>query len=174
MQENLYTPDCIRTFSGRYVNVFEPSQEMICIEDIAHSLSMQCRFAGHLKRFYSVADHCVNVAYLGNSKFWLGGLLHDASEAYLMDIPSPIKKKLPDYQKIEANLMCCIAAKFGFEYPLNSEIKKYDKELLELEWRQLVLNDKGVGLPISKNQTEAKIRFMDAFKRYEVLKEIFN
>ena len=48
MKENLYTKDCIRTFTGIYMNVFNPTSEMICIEDIAHSLSLQCRFAGHL------------------------------------------------------------------------------------------------------------------------------
>ena len=51
-EENLYTPNCIRTFTGIYVNVFEPTPEMICIEDIAHALSNQCRFSGHLPTFY--------------------------------------------------------------------------------------------------------------------------
>lgn len=59
MTESLYTPNCIRTFTGIYMNVFDPTDEMICIEDIANALSHQCRFAGHLPNFYSVAQHSV-------------------------------------------------------------------------------------------------------------------
>ena len=56
MKENLYTPNCIRTFTGLYMNVFNPKPDMICIEDIAHALSQQPRFGGHLPRMYSVAQ----------------------------------------------------------------------------------------------------------------------
>lgn len=127
----LYTPDCIRTYTGKFINVFEPTPDMIDIEDIAHSLSMQCRFGGHLKQFYSVAQHCLTASYYEKS---LDMLLHDASEAYLLDIPSPIKKRLPDYKKIEDNLMLCIADKFGFEYPLRKEVKEIDVAMLQFEW----------------------------------------
>jgi len=91
--ENLFTPNCIRTFTGKYVNVFEPTLEMICIEDIAHALSMQCRFGGHLPYFYSVAQHSINCSFLVDTPcLKLEVLMHDASEAYLLGIPSPIKK----------------------------------------------------------------------------------
>jgi len=101
MLNTLYTPDCIRTYTGRFVNVFQPTPEMICIEDIAHSLSNQCRFGGHLAQFYSVAQHSINCAGLVSSAHTKAALLHDSSEAYLMDIPSPIKAKMPEYKKIE-------------------------------------------------------------------------
>lgn len=111
--ENLYTPDCIRTFTGIYMNVFEPTPEMICIEDIAHSLSMQCRFGGHLPEFYSVAEHSWHCSLMVANEHKLAALLHDASEAYLLDIPRPIKHRLNNYKKIEDNLMNIIAKNLG-------------------------------------------------------------
>lgn len=138
--ENLFTPDCIRTYSGIYMNVFEPTLEMICIEDIAHALSQQCRFGGHLHQFYSVAQHsayCCSLVEGDGHK--LAALLHDASEAYLLDIPRPIKKKLENYKEIEDKLMILIAQKFGFEYPLHECVKKVDEQMLQIEWDTLML-----------------------------------
>lgn len=139
--ENLYAIDCIRTYTGIYMNVFEPTPEMISIEDIAHSLSMQCRFGGHLPFFYSVAQHSLVVSKYVSKENKLAALLHDASEAYLMDIPRPIKMRLPDYKDIEDNLMKKIAEKFGFEYPLCDEIKKADDAVLQLEWDILMIGE---------------------------------
>lgn len=138
--ENLYTPDSIRTFTGIYINVFEPTLEMICIEDIAHSLANQCRFAGHLPVFYSVAQHCIKASNLADKAYKLQALLHDASEAYLLDMPSPIKKRLPDYKKIENNLMTLIAEKFGFKFPLHEKVKEIDNYMLQWEWHTLMLD----------------------------------
>jgi hypothetical protein len=137
--ENLYTPDCIRTYTGIYMNVFEPTLDMICIEDIAHSLSMQCRFAGHLNYFYSIAQHSIMVARYVSKENKLAALLHDASEAYLLDIPRPIKVRMPEYKAIEDNLMKKIAEKFDFEYPLCLEIKEADDRELKYEWETLML-----------------------------------
>ena len=138
--ENLYTTDCIRTFTGLYINVFSPTPEMICIEDIAHGLSNQCRFAGHLNKFYSVAQHSWHCYTLVSDEHKLAALLHDASEAYLCDMPKPIKKNLPDYCKIEDNLMKVISKKFGFEYPSSKEVKEADKTMLIVEWEKLMIN----------------------------------
>jgi len=137
--ENLYTPDCIRTRSGIYMNVFDPTPKMICIEDIAHALSNQCRFAGHLPVFYSVAQHCVVMANKMHQSHKLAALLHDASEAYLLDIPSPIKKRLSNYKEIENGLMILIAEKFGFIYPLHEKVKEVDNYMLQWEWSTLML-----------------------------------
>ncbi len=65
--------------------------------------------------------------------------MHDASEAYLLDIPRPIKNKLSNYKEIEDNLMSLIASKFGFEYPLFPEVKAIDDLMLQREWDQLML-----------------------------------
>lgn len=170
-KENLYTPDSIRTYTGLYMNVFEPTLDMICIEDIAHSLSYQCRFGGHLPTFYSVAQHSLNCMYLtDDTQLKMAALLHDASEAYLLDIPSPIKKRLPNYKEIEDRLMNLIAEKFGFVYPLQEEIKKIDKIMLELEWDNLMLKKSTYSFNIY-SEHETKNTFMRAFNFCNTLTE---
>lgn len=147
-EENLYTKDCIRTASGLYMNVFEPTSEMVCIEDIAHSLTFQCRFGGHLPSFYSVAQHSLNCSYLiENPELKLAALMHDASEAYLLDIPRPIKQRLDNYKEIENVLMKVIAEKFGFAWPLHEDVKKVDELMLQTEWDCLMLRNKPWELP---------------------------
>lgn len=136
--ENLYTKDCIRTYSGKYMNIFEPTEDMICIVDIAHALSMQTRFGGHLPVFYSVAQHSVKTSWLSKSdKF--AALMHDASEAYLLDLPRPIKIRMPIYKEIEHNLMLLIAKKFDFNYPLSKDVKEADEAILQQEWDTIML-----------------------------------
>lgn len=137
--------DTIRTFTGKNIDVFNPDPEMICIEDIAHALAQTPRFGGHLPYFYSVAHHSVTCAnkfkaLYGNKKEdILAALMHDASEAYLTDIPRPIKKKLPEYKKIEDVLMKVISEKFGFQYPLSSSVKDVDDLILRWEWKDLMI-----------------------------------
>lgn len=133
---------CIRTNSGLFINVFEPTKDVISIEDIAHALASIPRFGGHLNRHYSVAQHSVmcmmKLASLEDKK---AALMHDASEAYLGDIPTPIKARLPEYKECEHNLMLMIADKFGFQYPLNEAVKEVDARMLQIEWETLVLED---------------------------------
>lgn len=133
----LYAGDTILTFSGHYLNVFDPDPDHICIEDIAHGLSHVPRFAGQTAKFLSVAEHSFNVCSMVPYQLMLEGLLHDASEAYLMDIPKPIKQHLPDYIQLEDNLMKAIADKFGFAYPISPEVKAADKLRLEYEHHHL-------------------------------------
>lgn len=141
-------PGVIRTFTGKMINVFEPDPDLICIEDIAHALSNLCRFGGHTRRFYSVAEHSLRVAAIVPEKHKIAGLLHDASEAYLVDLPSPIKYFIPKYQEYEQNLMLAIAEKFGFDYPLHSEVVRADRQLLEVEWGEMMVKN-----PIFRNKT---------------------
>lgn len=166
MAENLYTPNCIRTVSGIYMNVFEPTPEMICIEDIAHALSMQCRFGGHLPTFYSVAQHSLNCSYLiEDEKLKLPALLHDAGEAYLIDVPRPVKRGLTNYKEIEDRLMRVIADKFGFEYPLHPDVKEVDEQMLQTEWNHLMLGNDPYKLPTTDIAQTAK-KFINTFKFY--------
>lgn len=164
--ENLYTPDCIRTYTGLYMNVFEPTSEMIDITDIAHALSYQCRFGGHLPKFYSVAQHCLNCSYLiGNPELKLAALLHDASEAYLLDIPRPIKNRLANYKEIENGLMKVIAEEFGFVWPLQKEIKVIDEAMLQTEWDCLMLGNDSHKLQ-TKDEWETQDTFVKMFSYY--------
>ncbi|MFA5153263.1 MAG: metal-dependent phosphohydrolase [Clostridia bacterium] len=157
----------IRTFTGKWINVFDPDPETIDIKDIAHSLSFQCRFGGQLPQFYSVAQHsiwCYQEAYKMNlkPKECLAALMHDASEAYLIDVPRPIKYKLNEYKVIEDSLMKTIAIIFNFDYPLSKDVKNIDEIALHTEWNFLMLG-KSERIHIY-SQEYAEQYFLDIFK----------
>lgn len=118
--------DWQQTYTGRQFWPLDPRVEDICVEDIAHALSMQCRFGGHCRVFYSVAEHSVRVSrlveewnvregYSGNWRYTrcLSALLHDASEAYLVDVPRPIKPRLVGYKDIERGVMRAVERWIG-------------------------------------------------------------
>lgn len=152
--ENLYTTDCIRTFTGKYVNIFDPKPEMFCIEDIAHSLSQEPRFGGHLKHFYSVGQHCLKCVESIETELKFDMLMHDCSEAYLKYFPRPIKNRMPEYKKIENDLMIFLSKIFGFAYPLNERVKKVDEIILGIEWDRCML--KGYNYPEKMQWVEGK------------------
>ena len=104
--------------------------------DIAHALSMQCRFNGH-SQFYSVAEHSMVVASLVPHQFRLEALLHDAAEAYLGDIVSPLKALLPDYQALETKVDQAIRAKYCLPSEHTPEVTAADKQALILEFRHV-------------------------------------
>lgn len=123
----------IATATGAEFDVLDPDPANVRLHDIAHALSRQCRYAGHCRQFYSVAEHCVHVArFLGRSHPQLGlaALLHDASEAYLVDIPRPIKKAMPQYRDIEDRLMMAIGERYGFTWPMDARIVEIDNRIL--------------------------------------------
>jgi len=94
--------DWIQTFGGRAFWPLDPRPEDVAIGDIAHALAHLCRYGGHTRRFYSVAEHSVLMARAVSPKHRLWALLHDASEAYLVDLPRPIKRAIPQYRTAEA------------------------------------------------------------------------
>lgn len=129
----------IQLHSGRKFVPAAPRAEDILIEDIAHSLSMQCRFSGHVKEFYSVAQHSVLVSYLcGEHALW--GLMHDASEAYLVDLPRPIKRMagFEEYRNVEAKVMEVICRKFNLDPVEPAIVKQADNIMLSTEARDLM------------------------------------
>lgn len=128
--------DFVETRSGKRVSVQNPQPDQFDIKDIAYALSNTCRFNGHCAGFYSVAEHSVAVALRLPRERRLAGLLHDATEAYLGDIPSPIKQFLPDYKAIEAKFERTIADKFGVEW--GNDIKEADVDALFTEAHFLI------------------------------------
>lgn len=103
----------ILTLSGKKFDYINSTIDDIDIEDIAGALSNICRFAGHLSEFYSVAQHSVLCSQLVEPEFAFEALMHDAAEAYCLDIPAPLKALLPDYRLIETRTDHLIRLKFG-------------------------------------------------------------
>lgn len=133
--------DWIQTFTGKIFYPLDPRVEEIDIRDIAHSLSLQCRFAGHIREFYSVAEHSVRVARECPPEDQLWALLHDASEAYLVDLPRPIKRFCEMgrlYREAEDRLMHCICERFSLPLEQPPSVKRLDTVLLVTEKRDLM------------------------------------
>jgi hypothetical protein len=129
----------IQTFSGKKFSPLAPRAADIDIVDIAHSLSMQCRFNGHCRTFYSVAEHAVRVSRVPRSRehqFW--GLLHDAAEAYVGDLPRPVKAQVPRFSEVEDRLLEVIVLHFGLAWPMPEEVRLADDTLLMTECRDLM------------------------------------
>jgi hypothetical protein len=123
------TESSITTYTGKYFDILNPEVYEFDINEIAVALSNLCRYTGHVNRFYSVAEHSVLVSRLVPSDLALTGLLHDASEAYLGDVSSPLKKLLPEYKAIEERVERAIADYFSIPFPYPEEIKKADKRM---------------------------------------------
>lgn len=133
--------DWIQVFTGGQFWPLDPRPDEIHIEDIAHSLSLQCRFAGHTLVHYSVGEHSYLLSTLCSPDNALWGLLHDAAEAYLVDLPRPIKRfsRLgEEYRTIEARLMVCICECFGLPAVCPAEVKELDNLMLQWEQRDLM------------------------------------
>jgi hypothetical protein len=129
----------IRTFTGQSIDLLDPDPSAITIEDIAHGLAQTCRFSGQCPRFYSVAEHAIRVSYMVPEREGLAALLHDASEAYLSDLVSPVKALggLSGYRALEARLMDVIYQRFGVVVPFGvvipETVQRADAEIVELE-----------------------------------------
>lgn len=130
--------DFIQLYSGIDFYFQDPKAEDILVEDIAHTLSLLCRFGGHCKKFYSVAEHCVRASHLVAPEHAFEALMHDASEAYLVDMPRPIKNVLPGYRDLENKLDLTIREKFGLPMAMSPQVKWVDDVMLATERRDLM------------------------------------
>ena len=133
------TKSCISVYDGEYFDLLEPDRSVYSVETIAHALAHLCRYTGHVNRFYSVAEHSVLVSLAVPKKFALEGLFHDASEAFLGDVSSPLKKLLPEYKVIEERVMSSIATRFNLSpWKLHSlEVHQADKRLYHAERQEI-------------------------------------
>jgi hypothetical protein len=132
--------DWLQTFTGQKVYPLHLRPKDIRIEDIAHALAAQCRFAGHTKSHYSVAQHSYLVAANCKPADALWGLLHDASEAYLTDIPRPLKRRreFAWYRKAEDRAMAAICQAFELQLEQPEAVSVADKRMLATESRDVM------------------------------------
>lgn len=172
----------LTTISGRKVDYENPDPNEIYIEDIAHGLAHTCRYAGQVPYHYSVAQHSLLVAQLvwmmsGSEVAALGGLMHDASEAYIVDIPAPLKhlECMAGYRAVEERLMRVISEKYRF-WAGSPIVHIADKMAYKME-RDGIFHHKDVDKEKVKVMKAeflhgpwdpgfAKMKFMDAFKLY--------
>lgn len=130
--------DWMQTFTGGRFYPLDPRPEDMHPEDIAHALSLLCRYGGHVDRFYSVAEHCVLMSRAVPPEHALAALLHDATEAYVVDVPRPLKRYLPEYRAIEDRVWRAIAARFGISVVLPAQVIEADSRILLTERRVLM------------------------------------
>lgn len=132
----------LQSYSGRVVDLVDVDRNRYSTRDIAVQLSCQPRFNGATARFYSVLEHTLTGYHLyfdngdeGLRSLALAWLLHDAAEAYLGDMPTPLKEMCPGYREVEERLARSIYEYFGADFSLwkSSLIKEIDLELLVLE-----------------------------------------
>jgi len=141
------TMSWIQTFTGRQFYPLTPRPADVDIRDIAHALAFKCRFCGHARVFYSIAEHSVRVSHVVPETLALAGLLHDAAEAYLADVSRPVKHALwvrtgsgsdESFDALEARVLVAICAGLGVppvDYVL---VAPADNILLATELRDLM------------------------------------
>lgn len=178
--------DWIQTASKRKFWPLDPRPEDIYLYDIAHALSNVTRFAGHCTEFYSVAQHSIYVADMvealyGDKNLSLWGLLHDAAEAYIGDMPRPLKHSddwAAPFREAEDRLEKAVAERFMLTPDLHPvEVERADRALLVTEMRDIMGGPnldrvlKGYGgvrpLPFKIrpwSPGEAKERFFDKYE----------
>jgi len=129
----------IKVYAGHYIDLKNPNPVEIDIRTIAASLSKMCRYGCHCPKFYSVAEHCIHAVELAVRDGFMGDalravFLHDASEAYLGDIPAPLKKLLPYYSVLEHKMEDAIASRFKVNFlKWHPVIKGFDMEMRKAE-----------------------------------------
>lgn len=139
----------IMTFSGLHYSLDNPQPDQVTLTDIAHHLSQICRYTGATKFFYSVAQHCL----LGAGKMQEDGLsarlqllfmMHDAPEAYYMDVNKPLKELLGEvYERLESKGMQVVWEAFKIDPPTEEEwaiVAKYDVYMFQNEISRLMPN----------------------------------
>ena len=162
------------TYSGKSIDVFDPDPASIDPSDIARALSMQCRYGGHVKFHYSVAQHSVLLSDAVPIELRKAALIHDGAEAYLPDLPRPVKDRAPEYQEMDERLTRAVFERFGVPYTLMRDLKWYDVSICVDEMPTLIgypdpelLNNgyRSLGVPIHPwSPADAETRFLSRFK----------
>jgi len=146
MMTDEYEGAWITTYTGKRFHFLDPQPEEIDIIDIAHHLSLLCRFTGACREFYSVAEHSIRVADILPRELKLAGLLHDAAESYTNDISRPVKYS-HKLEETEALISVAIGKKFNVELS-HPKIKEADNIMIATEAKDLMDNmDRWAELP---------------------------
>jgi hypothetical protein len=161
----------VQVWSGKRFYPLDPRPEEVNIMDIAHALAMKCRYGGHCSEFYSLAEHSVLMSQKASPENALWALLHDAGEAYLADVPRPVKPNLPGWKTLEADVMAAVCTKFGLPLAEPAEVKALDTAILRDEKERLMRGGEdwdwlppGLGVKIEcLPPFEAKHAFMRRF-----------
>ncbi len=143
------------------------------IKDFAAPLSRICRFGGHVKAFYSVAQHSVLCAQNVPEEFRFEALMHDAHEAFVGDMPKPLKMILPDYEKAENLARADLCSKFALPVAMSPEVKTVDERMLVTEMRDLMMEYPGNYSRQFREPFEFKIEPMEPAQAYAAFIEVF-
>ena len=163
----------IQTYTGARFWPLDPRPEEVSITDIAASLSNTCRYSGHTRGFYSVAQHSVLVSRHVKPQNALWGLLHDAGEAYLFDAVRPIKGHIRDIRDIEDRIMRAVCDRFNLPHEMPGDVRQIDEAILTDEKRCLMapceydwgLSHPGIHIDIKPmSPGDAREMFLDRFK----------
>lgn len=165
----------ITTYTGKHFDPTHPDINLIDIKDIAHALSLTCRGNGHVQTFFSVAQHCINCALEAkerhySSRIILACLIHDASEAYMSDVPRPFKKELQDYIEAEEKLLDLIYINFLGSTLSKEEqllVKQIDDDMLYYDLKYL-LNETS-----DKNEPHIHINLNYEFIPFKQIEETY-
>lgn len=160
--------DCITTYTKKQFNTFDPQEETICIEDIAHALSMMTRANGHFPEFFSVGQHCIQCCREAIARNYvpqtaLACLLHDGSEAYLADVTRPVKKNMTMYLQIEEQLQNMIYHKLLGYLPVGEEaelVGNIDDACLYYEFDHFMGEKLAEEEPVMMSEPDYKVRPM--------------
>lgn len=166
----------VQTYSGVPFYPLAPSLGAIQIDDIAHALSMLCRYGGHTRRFYSVAEHSVILSHAVAPENARWALMHDATEAYIGDMVWPLKEEIPQFKEVEEVLMSAICTRFGLPQIQPPQVVEYDRRIViderdmllapsQLAWPALE-GYKPLGVSINAwSPDRAKAEFLNRFRQ---------
>lgn len=167
--EHLKLDGCINTFSGGKLNLLDPQEENINIDDISRGLAYKGHFAGQTPSYFSIAQHSLMVCdlmemeYGDNPEIMLTGLLHDGSEAYIGDMVKPLKVFLPDFQKVENRLQEVIFKTFELDGSAMPTVKIYDKMSQDIEYNAFYNSETMVSYLTPE---EARVKFKNRLRKY--------
>jgi uncharacterized protein len=174
----------IQTYSGQLVDYLNPNPDTIKIEDIAKALSLEVRFGGQCRFHYSVGQHSILACGLAPKSLKLEALLHDAEEAYIKDMPSPLAAAIGrgvvnQYRWVKTGMQKVIAEKFKLSWTNEAHriIKEIDLRLAITECDALFMNPQPlfgdyhpqpyVNLPIfPEAMINIEKRFLEMFNLY--------